>query len=416
VLVALVAVPTVIALVGDDGPEGGRGSGRGCGTVDLASATADAVPEADARNGQSYIQDNLWTAGDRQYAVWVAPDGTPFAGVRRRCAEGWQQADLSRVPGNPLRAPTNPDPHHVYAVAVDAAGYVHVAGNAHGTPLRSIRSERPGDVTAWRSDAIPGTARSTYPQFARLPDGTLLLFHRAGTSGDGTIELAVLGASGDWQARGPVIDGRPSGESPYLHRVAVDPRTGAVHLLFEWRGSEAASTTNDVSYVRSLDGAVTWETSGGHALERPVTHATAESVVDTTPEGSGLLNGGGLAVDRDGLPHSVVTFGPPDRAAALEHVWHDGERWRRESLAAGGLGGRPTVAATPDGRVWAIGTADGRLAAIDLTAGSGRQIRAAAVPGGWEVTFDSQAVVLDGSVQTLVPDGDEPRVVALPLP
>jgi hypothetical protein len=407
VLVTLVAVPVVIALVGDDEPDG-----RGCGTVDLGSAEAAAVPDADARNGQSYIQDNLWTAGDRQYAVWVAPDGTPFAGARRRCAEEWQRVDLGRLPGNPLAAPTDPDPHHVYAVAVDAAGYVHVAGNAHGTPLRSIRSERPGDVAAWQPDPVPGTARSTYPQFARLPDGTLLLFHRAGTSGDGTIDLAVLDAAGEWQARGPVIDGRPSGESPYLHRVAVDSRTGDIHLLFEWRGSEAASTTNDVSYARSLDGAVTWETSSGRPLEGPITHATAETVVDTPPDGSGLINGGGLAVDREGRPHAVVTFGPPARAA-LEHVWHDDERWRRESVA--GLAGRPAVAATPDGRVWAIGTAGGRLAAIELTAGTGRQVRAAAVPDGWEVTLDSQAVVLDGSVQTLLPDGDEPRVVAVPL-
>jgi hypothetical protein len=392
-----------------------------CGTVDGGSAeTGDGQPlAADERNGQSYIQDNLWTAETRQYAVWVADDVTPFAGVRERCAPTWRTVDLGALPGNPLAAPTDRDPHHVYAIAVDERGYVHIAGNAHASPLRYIRSQRPGDITAWQPATMPGpTASSTYPQFAARPDGTLLFFHRDGEAGDGTVELAVLDRHATtWRAVGTVVDGRPSGESPYLHRVAVDPRSGTAHVLFAWRSDDEASTTNDVSYARSPDGGTTWETSGGRTLTLPITHETAESVLDTVPQGSGLHNGGGLAVDPEGRPHGVVSFGPPDSPEALVHVWHDGEGWRTEALDGEAVAGRPAVAATPDGAVWTLGTTGGRIAAVEITpGGDGDRVSAGAVPEGWEVTYDAQALSLEGSVEVLVPDGRAPRVVDIALP
>jgi hypothetical protein len=37
------------------------------------------------------------------------------------------------------------------------------------------------------------------------------------------------------------------------------------------------------------------------------------------------------------------------------------------------------------------------------------------VPSGWEVTFDSRALVAHDRVEVLVPDGDTPEVVRFPM-
>src|SRR5262249_39290001 len=158
-------------------------------------------------------------AGNEQFAVWVGPDGTPFAGMRQRCSATWQRVNLATLPGNPLHAPTGSDLHDVFTVAVDSLGYVHIVGNMHGQPLRYIRSSSPGEITTGMTPPMPGASDViTYPQLVRLPDGTLLFWRREGVAGNGRILLDALdpGATA-WRLVGTVLDGRPTGESPYLH-------------------------------------------------------------------------------------------------------------------------------------------------------------------------------------------------------
>ena len=85
-----------------------------------ASRGLSAWPAADLRNGQVFIQDNLWSAGRHQYAVWVGTGGTPYAGQAPPAGPRWKIVNLARLPGNPLAAPTADDEHNVYAVGVDA--------------------------------------------------------------------------------------------------------------------------------------------------------------------------------------------------------------------------------------------------------------------------------------------------------
>jgi hypothetical protein len=35
------------------------------------------------------------------------------------------------------------------------------------------------------------------------------------------------------------------------------------------------------------------------------------------------------------------------------------------------------------------------------------------VPAGWEASYDAQALEMEGSIEVLVPDADQPRVVAV---
>ena len=107
--------------------------------IGLTGEGPDPATQPDLRNGRAFIQDNLWTANGRQYAVWVGHDGTPYAGWRRVGGGEWHTDDLSRLDGDPLATPTAEDNHTVYALGVDAEGEVHVAGNMHNDPLRYVR-------------------------------------------------------------------------------------------------------------------------------------------------------------------------------------------------------------------------------------------------------------------------------------
>jgi hypothetical protein len=385
--------------------------------IGLSDEGPDASAQPDLRNGRAFIQDNLWTAGSRQYAVWIGHDGTPYAGWRAVGGDEWRTDDLSTLEGDPLAAPTAEDNHNVYVLGVDAEGGVHVAGNMHDDPLRYIR-DAAGNLKRWTTTRHPATAKSvTYPTFAALPNGTLLFFRRIGVAGLGAVVLDALppGAR-SWRSLGVVLDGRPSGESPYPHRVAVDPDTGMIHLLFEWRTVGGPEMNEDVGYARSADGGRTWETSSGAPLPKPITHTDSETVIDTIPAGSGLLNQGGLTVDSSGRPHGIVTFVRGDDDY-FEHVWLDNGAWERETLDDLDLAGRPQVAGTPDGRLWLLGVRENEVVAVDITPGSeGLPSRdLAPVPIGWEVAFDAQALAERGVVQMLIPRGEVPRVVEADL-
>ena len=369
-------------------------------------------PDADLRNGQVFIQDNLTSAGGREYGVWVAPDGTPYAGQRSGDGE-WDVIDLGGLPGNPLAAPTGDDTHNVYVVGIDSRGSVHVAGNMHDEPLRYVRSAS-GRLAGWRVEPGPRSAkRVTYPAFTALPDGTLLFWRRVGIAGRGHVLLDSLApGAARWRSLGTVLDGRPTGESPYLNHIATDERTGTIHLLFEWRATEDPATTNDVGYARSRDGGRTWERSDGTILRAPITHDTAEAVIDTLPSGSGLLNSGGLAIDAGGRPHGVVARQPPTGEPVFEHVWLDDGVWQRARLDDLGLDGRAQLAATPDGHIWLLGVDASEVKAIDITPGvDGETERTLTqVPVGWAVNFDTRALARTGALRMLIPDGSEPHV------
>jgi hypothetical protein len=373
-------------------------------------------PAPDLRNGRVFIQDNLWSADGREYAVWVAPDGTPYAGTRSGGGR-WEVVDLGRLDGNPLAAPTAMDNHNVYVIGIDAGGGVHVAGNMHADPLRFVNASP--DLSDWRREPAPASAGDvTYPVFAALPDGTLLFFRREGSplSGGATVLDTLPPGATSWRPLGTILDGRPTGESPYIHHVAVDPRTGAIHLLFEWRSGATFTANSDVQYMRSLDGGESWQRSDGEALTTPVSRATAETVI-ATPPSSGLLNNGGLTVDAAGAPHGSVSFTRPTGERDVEHVWLTDEGWQRAEVDDADLDGRSQVVGTPDGRVWLLGVRGVTLVAIDISPEREQADteEIARVPAGWEPNFDSQALAERGVVRMLIPSGREPHVVTADL-
>jgi BNR repeat-containing family member len=375
--------------------------------------------QVDLRNGRVFTHDNLWTHGDEQYAVWTAPDGTPYVGRRQRGGDRWVTVNLARVPGNPLGAPTEDDLHNVYAVAVDAEGFVHVAGNMHNDAVRYIRSVRPGDLSEWTAVGLPGpSAKVTYPTFVRLVDGSLLFFHREGITGDGSVVLHALPAGEDeWRSRGVLLAGQPTEESPYLHEAVVDPATGTVHVMFSWRikGLEGGiETTNDLGYARSTDSGRTWETSEGRPLSTPISHPAAETILETPDTGSGMRNNGGMTLDAEGRPHGVVLLEHGPGVRGYTHVWLDATGWHRQRVPPA-IDARPAIAGSRDGGVWLLGSRGGTIVAVELTRGDLEERRVGAARRSWEVSFDAMAWRDHGTVEMLVPSGREPHVLVADL-
>lgn len=364
-------------------------------------------------NGRAFINDNLWTHGDLQFAVWVDPGGNPIVG-RRPAGEGnWQTSNLGDLAGNPLGAPTRPDEHNVYAIAVDAAGHIHVAGNMHGSPLRYVRSTGPLG-TEWERGEMVGSEEDSvsYPAFVQAPGGDLLFFYRDGQAGEGDVILNRLdAASGAWRRVATLIDGRSSGESPYLQRVAVDSVRGVVHVMFLWRSGAEAAGNRDASYLRSDDGGTTWRGSKGLPVALPVTHETPDVVAPTTRDAPLLLNQGGLAVDPEGHPHALFRVQRARRGSrsGVLHVWWDGTSWRSEHLS--GLGdGRPAVVGNGRDPLLALWSESRSRDRSDLVVArlagehlSGRRSLARLASGDWEPTFDATALAGTSQLRVLVP-------------
>lgn len=404
----------VVMLLTDD-----RGVGRtatwpeGDGHPDLVSPLAGPLGLEAGWNDAAFINDNLWTAGDEQFAVWADPDGRPFVG-RRQLPDGpWTMGDLGDIPGNPLGAPTEADPHNVYAIAVDGEGYVHVAGNMHADPLRYVRSVRPGSIDEWTAAPMVGAqeASVTYPAFVRAPDGSLLFFYRDGGAGGGDILLNRRALGSDtWERTATLINGRSSGESAYLQHVAVDPARGDIHLMFLWRADLDPTSNRDVSYMRSPDGGRTWLTSDGSELRLPVVHATAEVIVASDPDTLEVLNQGGLAIDGQGRPHGVFRARSPAHGEGVLHVWQEDQGWSSELLLTDRpISGRPAVAAG-DGAAYLVwteqdGARNSTLWLTELGArSSSDELALARLPvAGWEPTFDSVALAERGELHLLLP-------------
>lgn len=365
-------------------------------------------------NSLPFTQDAVATDGTRQYAIWVSgPRRAPLIAARELPDGPWSApVDLQAVPGTAFVAPTELDPHNSYAIGVDALGRLHVAGNLHNRPLAYMRSA-PRDLREWSAEPMIGSEEGsvTYPTFVSLPDGALLFLYRDGRSGHGDVYLNRLPPQGErWERLGMLVEGRSSGESPYLNHVAVSA-TGALHVSGCFRGRGGAAANRDVWHATSADGGATWHSAAGEPLELPLTHAAAPIAVPTAPRGSGLVNQTGMDVDREGHPH-IAYFRYDERGATqIAHAWHDGAAWQTVDVTAlthrmetetpivDASVARPALACMDDGEVWAIFRAShdgygGRAVAVRCTPGADpRDLTLYAGDlGTWEPSIDTAAL------------------------
>lgn len=311
-----------------------------------SALTLDRLPGL-LNNGRSYnanvFTQPLATQGGYQYAVWINDSAHPVVGKRRLPHGPWSTYDLNDVAGNPMGSPTTSDGHCSYSIAVDNDGYIHVSGNMHDSPLRYVRSNNPGDITAWTSRSMVGdsleTSQIAYPQFVHV-GSEFLFFARPGVSGNGCVTINVYNhTTQTWSRRskplsGLASDGASPDESPYITTPAVGA-DGTLHLFFNWRVTSDVATSHDICHMKSADGGTTWTTANGTALTLPVlpTTTSVKIVTGTYPDPT-IINQNGAAVDSLGHPHIAYwsAGASPNYFQQLVQRYWDGAAWQSATL------------------------------------------------------------------------------------
>jgi hypothetical protein len=143
-------------------------------------------------NAVIFRRNSVITHGETQYAAYYNAQGQAVLAKRILGSDQWQKR-VTRYRGN-VR-----DAHNSISIAVDGDGYLHMAWDHHGHPLRYCRSVEPGALELtdkMNPEDAPGapaqnprTWRVTYPEFYRVPDGNLLLLFRHGASGRGNLVI-----------------------------------------------------------------------------------------------------------------------------------------------------------------------------------------------------------------------------------
>ncbi|WP_435747037.1 BNR repeat-containing protein [Nocardioides sp. SYSU DS0663] len=279
-----------------------------CGTVPAADADAgtgeavlDTVRVDDTWAGH-YVGQALLTTGRHQYVAYYDADRVLTVAHRTLDTAEWTRQRLGSQLGW--------DSHNYVTIATDREGNLHVAGNMHNDELRYWRTTEPGDVTTLErvpTMADPRRERSvTYPVFLELGDGTLVFRYRDGGSGNGVDIYNRYDAGTDtWRPllTTPVLDGEGE-RNAYAAKPRLGP-DGKYHMVWVWRESWIASTTNTVSYGRT-DDLLNWEDSAGAPLELPITRAGSD-VVDPVPVDGGVINNNvQVGFDAEGDP--VVAY------------------------------------------------------------------------------------------------------------
>lgn len=245
------------------------------------------------------------------------------------------------------------DAHNVISLGIDPAGYLHLAYDHHGDPLRYRRSRRPMDISDWtepRSMTGQHEAKVTYPYFIMWPRdahdregrGRLDFLYREHASGNGDLCLKRYHHDREiWSdhclhfLKG--TEQKPWTTNAYWNHPAFDARGGMV-LTWTWRvhqprpGCKQFWYNHHVGYARTEDGR-SWYSSHGLEMNLPMTPVNAEVIWPTTPA-CNLLNQCSSAMDSRGRLHVVYYAGSTlDDPPQYRHLWQSDAGWRCDAIS-----------------------------------------------------------------------------------
>jgi hypothetical protein len=277
-------------------------------------------------NAVIFRRNSIVSHKDTQIVAFYDPTCTVVLARRKLGSAKWE-VRTTGLKGNCA------DAHNSISIMIDGDGVLHIAWNHHGTPLRYARSAASGSLDL--TDPMPMTGQNesqvTYPEFYRLPDGSLLFANRDGASGRGNLVLNRYDTKAKkWtQLQNNLISGEGR-RNPYW-QMTVD-QSGTVHLSWVWRESPDVASNHDLCYAKSLDGGKTWRKSDGQVYALPITAATAEYAWKIR-EKSELINQTSMTADARGRPY-IATYWRPEGNTVPQYmvVYHDGSSWRKTQV------------------------------------------------------------------------------------
>lgn len=261
-----------------------------------------------------------------QYISFYDQDRYVVLGKRKLGSTRWQ---IRRTPYQGNAA----DAHNSISIMVDGAGYLHLAWDHHNNPLRYCKSIKPGSLELTEKIVMTGKLEGevSYPEFYKLPDGSLLFFYRDGGSGRGNLVINHYNIkTKKWvQLHSNLLDGERQRNAYW--QACVDQK-GIIHISWVWRESPDVSSNHDLCYARSKDGAVSWEKSTGEKYGLPITASTAEYAL-RIPQNSELINQTSMFADRSGNPYIATYWREPGSIVPQYHlVFKKDKGWEVQNL------------------------------------------------------------------------------------
>ncbi len=361
-----------------------------CSTIEersLTFANGPATRFSNTVNGRTHQQTALTTFQGFQYVTFVDAERRICVGRRELPAGAW---DVIRFEDHKF---ASNDSHNVSVLGICRKdGTIHLAFDHHASQLnyrvsRIGAAHRPKSVE-WNSDlfgpirhtlgSVEPASRVTYPRFIPAPNGNLMLYYRAVTSGngDGMIEeydgnrhdwTAGLGKfiardGGEYTAEGEVSSKR----CPYMNSLSYAGQR--LHATWVWRDLfERTHPVNqhDLCYAYSDDHGRTWFNSAGQIIGKTGTEFihldTPGLVVSEIPTHSQLTNTNTHYAYPDGRLHVVLSRRSEATAErSYHHHWRSKDgAWQEEALPWSG--DRPKLVGCHDGSLVLVYTDEERL-------------------------------------------------------
>lgn len=226
------------------------------------------------------------------------------------------------------------DAHNVISMMVDGKGYLHIAFDHHGHPLRYCNSIAPYSLELGALQSMTGVDEGnvTYPEFYRLAKGDLLFAYRSGASGRGNLVMNRYDVkSQTWhRVHDVLIDGENQRNAYW--QLYVDQK-GIIHLSWVWRETWMVETNHDLCYARSYDNGQTWYKTDGTRYELPIRQDNAEYAC-RIPQRSELINQTSMSADEEGNPYIASYWRSADsKVPQYRLVWHDGHSWHSRQVS-----------------------------------------------------------------------------------
>ncbi|MEW6237606.1 MAG: BNR repeat-containing protein [Candidatus Omnitrophota bacterium] len=261
---------------------------------------AEGLASHPVNGGHCLISDGVY-----QYLAFYDGDHQMTIAKRKLGENQWEFAKLPERVGW--------DTHNTILMFLDREGQIHLTGNMHAASLKYYRTKIPGDIQTFQAiHTWTGKYedRVTYPTLLKRHDGSIHLMYRHGGSGAG-MRLLIHYSEKDHQWTG-TGEGFISGLltkpdcNAYPFGGIVEDASGTLHIAWCWRETPDVTTNFNVNYAQSLDGGYTWRKWNGEKLALPIQPENAE-VVDLIAQKQGLMNGGSLAIDENGIPYIGYT-------------------------------------------------------------------------------------------------------------